>query len=166
VAGANIPYQNILIFVATIVVFVLLMLMLHRTPMGRQVRALANDREAALLQGIRVTRLSMLMFGLSAALAGLGGVLVAPRLTVTSEMGFALLLSSFAAVVLGGFDRVGPTVAAAMGIAIAQQMLAGYASFGGFESHKFIEAYPFIILLVVLVIRPYGFVKESTSVRY
>ena len=160
VGGAAVPYQNILIVVATLVVFVLLTLLLQRTSMGRQVRALAADRETALLQGIRVERLSILMFGLSAALAGLGGIMVAPTLTVQPTLGFPLLLASFAAVVLGGFDRVGGTVAAAFGIAIVQQMLGGYVS------HSYTEAYPYMILLISLMIKPEGFVRGVTGVRY
>jgi branched-chain amino acid transport system permease protein len=160
VGGAAVPYQNILIVVATLVVFVLLTLLLQRTAMGRQVRALAADRETALLQGIRVERLSILMFGLSAALAGLGGIMVAPTLTVQPTLGFPLLLASFAAVVLGGFDRIGGTVAAAFGIAIVQQMLGGYVS------HSYTEAYPYMILLVSLMIKPEGFVRGVTGVRY
>ena len=160
VAGAAIPYQSILIVAVTGVVLTGLMLMLHRSSIGRQVRALAADRETALLQGIRVTRLSVLMFGLSAALAGLGGVLVAPTLTVSPQLGFTLLLSSFAATVLGGFDRMGATVLAAFGIAIVQQMAAGYVS------ADYVEAYPYLILLIALVLRPSGLFGEVVRVRY
>ena len=160
VAGAAVPYQNILIVIATLVVFAALSWLLQRTAVGRQVRALAADRETALLQGIRVERLSIVMFGLSAALAGLGGLMVAPTLTVTPTLGFPLLLASFAAVVLGGFDRIGGTVAAAFVIAIVQQILGGYVS------HSYIEAYPYIILLGSLMIRPEGFVRGGTGVRY
>src|SRR4051794_26891729 len=160
VGGAAIPYQNILIVGATLIVFGLLTVLLQRTPVGRQVRALAADRETALLQGIRVERLSIVMFGLSAALAGLGGILVAPTLTVQPTLGFPLLLASFAAVVLGGFDRIGGTVAAAFAISIVQQMLGGYVS------HSYTEAYPYMILLVSLMIKPQGFVRGVTGVRY
>ena len=160
VAGAAIPYQNILIVAVTLIIFAALTYMLQQTPVGRLVRALAADRETALLQGIRVERLSIIMFGLSAALAGIGGVLVAPTLTVQPTLGFPLLLASFAAVVLGGFDRIGGTVAAAFAIAIVQQMLGGYVS------HSYTEAYPYMILLVALMIKPEGFVRGVTGVRY
>lgn len=160
VAGAAIPYQSVLIVAVTGVVLAALMLLLRRSSIGRQVRALAADRETALLQGIRVTRLSVLMFGLSAALAGLGGVLVAPTLTVTPQLGFTLLLSSFAATVLGGFDRMGATVLAAFAIAIVQQMAAGYVS------ADYVEAYPYLILLIALVLRPSGLFGEVVGVRY
>jgi len=160
VGGAAIPYQYILIAVVMLVLFVALELLLHRTSIGRQVRALAADRETALLQGIRVNRLSILMFGLSAALAALGGLLVVPMIPASPELGFTLLLSSFAAVVLGGFDNIGGTVVAALAVAITQQLLTGYVN------HDYSEAYPYIILLVVLILRPSGLIRGSTSVRY
>lgn len=160
IAGTNIPYQNFLTIGVTAVLVIGLLVLLHKTSLGRQVRALASDRETALLQGIRVDRLSVIMFGASAGLAALGGVLVAPSLPVSPELGFSLLLSSFAAVVLGGFDRVGGTVAAAFGVALAQQYLTGYVA------HEWNEAYPFLILLVALVIRPEGVIRGATGVRY
>lgn len=158
--GAAIPYQNLLIIGMTLVLLVGLMLMLHRTALGRQVRALAADRETAMLQGVRVSLLSLLMFGLSASLAGLGGVLIAPRISLSPDFGFALMLSSFAAVVLGGFDRIGGTVAAAVVVGIAQQLLTGYVA------PNLAQAYPYLILVVALVLKPEGLIKGSVRVRY
>jgi branched-chain amino acid transport system permease protein len=158
--GAAIPYQNILIVIATAVLLVLLMALLQRTALGRQVRALAADRETAMLQGIRVTWLSVMMFGLSAAMAGIAGLLVAPTLSVSPTLGFSLLLSSFAALVLGGFDRIGGTVVAAVAIAIVTQLATGYVS------PSYAEAYPFLILLVALILKPEGLIRGTTSVRY
>jgi len=160
IGDAAIPYQTVVIAVVMLVLFAALEFVLLRTAFGRKVRALDADRETALLQGIRVNRLSMLVFGLSAALAALGGLLVAPTITVSAELGFTLLLSSFAAVVLGGFENVGGTVIAALAVAITQQLLAGYVS------PDYIEAYPFMILLVALIFRPYGLIRETTRVRY
>ena len=158
--GAAIPYQNILIVVATAVLLVALIGLLQKTALGRQVRALAADRETAMLQGIRVTWLSIMMFGLSAAMAGFAGLLVAPTLSVTPDLGFSLLLGSFAAIVLGGFDRIGGTVVAAIAISIATQMATGYIS------PNYSEAYPFLILLGALIIKPEGLIRGTTSVRY
>jgi len=158
--GAAIPHQNILIVANTAGLLAVLMVLLQKTALGRQVRALAADRETAMLQGVRVTMLSVLMFGLSAALAGFAGLMVAPTLSVTPNLGFSLLLTSFAAIVLGGFDRIGGTVVAALAVSIAQQMATGYVS------HTYAEAYPFMILLVALTIKPVGLIRGTTSVRY
>jgi branched-chain amino acid transport system permease protein len=158
--GAAIPHQNILIVGVTIALLAGLTLMLQRTTLGRQVRALAADRETAMLQGVRVSLLSLLMFGLSAALAGLGGLLVAPTVSLSPDLGFGLMLSSFAAVVLGGFDRIGGTVAAAVFVGIVQQLLTGYVA------PNLSAAYPYLILVVALVLRPEGLIKGSVRVRY
>jgi branched-chain amino acid transport system permease protein len=144
----------------TIALLAGLTLMLQRTTLGRQVRALAADRETAMLQGVRVSLLSLLMFGLSAALAGLGGLLVAPTVSLSPDLGFGLMLSSFAAVVLGGFDRIGGTVAAAVFVGIVQQLLTGYVA------PNLSAAYPYLILVVALVLRPEGLIKGSVRVRY
>jgi branched-chain amino acid transport system permease protein len=136
------------------------MFLLQRTAMGRQVRALAADRETAMLEGIRVSRLSLLMFGLSAALAGFGGLLVAPTVSLSPDFGFTLMLSSFTAVVLGGFDRIGGTVAAAVVVGIAQQLLTGYLA------PNLSEAYPYLILVVALILKPEGLIPASVRVRY
>jgi branched-chain amino acid transport system permease protein len=157
--GAAIPDQSLLIVVVLVVVSALLYLLFQRTSLGRQVRALAVDRETALLQGIKVRRLSPLTFGLSAALAGLAGVLVAPILSVSPGLGFGLLLNSFAAVILGS-ERLGGVVFAAMFVAVVQVLAAGYVS------PELVDAYPFIILMVVLAVRPQGLVRSVTSVRY
>ena len=158
--GAAIPYQDVLVIVVTLAVFLIVQFMLQRTGLGRQVRAVSSDREAAVLQGIRAGRLTMIMFGLSAAVASIGGLMIAPILAASPTLGFELMLASFAAVVLGGFDRVGGAMGAAIGVGIVQQLLGGYVS------PNWNEAYPFIILLVVLVIRPEGLVKATVGVRY
>jgi branched-chain amino acid transport system permease protein len=159
VFGARVPQQSVLTIAVTIVVGAGLFVFFQRSSLGRQVRALAADRETAILQGIRVRRLSPLIFGLSAALAGLAGVLVGPLLGLTPSMGFGLLLSSFAAVILGG-ERLGGVAFAAIFVAVAQALATGYLwpNYG--------DAYPYIILVLVLVLRPQGLVRTVSGVRY
>ncbi|WP_328912206.1 MULTISPECIES: branched-chain amino acid ABC transporter permease [unclassified Streptomyces] len=159
VFGAAIPAQAFLTVGVTVLVGAGLFLMFQRSSLGRQVRALAADRETALLQGIRVKRLSPVIFGLSAALAGLAGVLIGPTISVTPTLGFGLLLSAFAAVVLGG-ERLGGVAAAALAIAVAQSLLGGYLS------PDLTDAYPFLILVAVLAVRPQGLVRMMSGVRY
>jgi branched-chain amino acid transport system permease protein len=159
VFGARVPEQSVLTIAVTIVVGIGLFVLFQRSALGRQVRALAADRETAILQGIRVRRLSPIIFGLSSALAGLAGVLVGPLLGLTPAMGFGLLLSSFAAVILGG-ERLGGVAFAAMFVAIVQALATGYLwpNYG--------DAYPFVILVLVLALRPQGLVRRVTGVRY
>lgn len=158
--GAKIPNQVLLIVVVLLVVSALLYVLFQVTPVGRQVRALAADRETAILQGVRVRRLFPLTFALSSALAGVAGYLVAPLLSVSPVLGFGLLLNAFAAVILGGSERLGGVVFAALFVAVAQALLGGYVS------PDYVDAYPFLILMVALAIRPHGLVRSLSGVRY
>jgi branched-chain amino acid transport system permease protein len=158
--GAQIQYQVVLVIGVLLVVAALLYVLFQVTPVGRQVRALAVDRETAILQGVRVRRLSPLTFALSSAMAGIAGYLIAPLLSVSPFLGFGLLLNAFAAVILGGSERLGGVAFAAIFVAVAQALLGGYVS------PAFVDAYPFIILMVVLAVRPQGLVRSVTGVRY
>jgi branched-chain amino acid transport system permease protein len=159
VLGVNVPKQSVFTIIVTAVVGLFLYLFVQRSALGRQVRALAADRVTAILQGIRVRRLSLIIFGLSAALAGLAGVLIGPQVGLTPSLGFGLLLSSFAAVILGG-ERLGGVAFAAMFVAIAQAMATAYIA------PNYSDAYPYLILVIVLAIRPQGLVRMESGVRY
>jgi branched-chain amino acid transport system permease protein len=158
--GAVVQYQDVLILVVTVVILCLVEGVLNWTTLGRQVRALSSDRDAALLQGIRASRLSMLMFGLSATVAGIAGLLIAPILAATPTLGFGLMLSSFAAVVIGGFDRPVGAVLAAIGVGILTQVAGGYVS------SSWNTAWPYLILIGILIVKPEGIVKATVGVRY
>jgi branched-chain amino acid transport system permease protein len=157
--GAAVPKQVLLTIVITIIVGFALYFLFQRSALGRQVRALAADRETAIIQGIRVKRLSPLIFGMSSALAGLAGILVAPTLAVTPTLGFALLLNAFAAVILGG-ERLGGVAFAAIFVAVVQALATAYVS------PDYNDAYPFLILVLVLAVRPQGLVRVVTGVRF
>ena len=160
VFGAAVSEQAVLTIGVTVVVGLALFVFFQRSSVGRQVRALAADRETAILQGIRVRRLSPIIFGLSASLAGLAGVLIAPQTGgITTTLGYGLLLNAFAAVILGG-ERLGGVVFAALFVAVAQQLATAYL-WPGYQN-----AYPFLILVIVLIFRPQGLVKMVSGVRY
>lgn len=159
VAGASIPYQRILVVAVGLAAVAGLIYVFHRTQSGRQVRTLAADREVAQLLGIRVRGLSMMAFGVSAALSALAGVLIAPQAPVTITFGFSVMLGSFAAAVLGGFGSFGGVVGAAMLLGIANQTLGGYV----FRDYK--DAYPFILMVLVIAIRPTGLFSRGTDAR-
>lgn len=159
ILGASIPAQSLLTIGVTVVIGAALYVFFQRSAVGRQVRALASDREAAILQGIRVKRLSPLIFGVSSALAGLAGVLIGPQLGLTPTLGFSLLLNAFAAVILGG-ERLGGTAFAAVFVALAQALATAYLW------PNYSSAYPFLILVVVLAVRPQGLFRMVSGVRY
>lgn len=157
--GARIPRQNLLIIGATAVCVVAMSLLFSRTQFGRQVRALATDRMAAQLQGIRVARMSMLTFGLSAALSALAGVLIAPTRAVSIDLGFGPMLYAFAAAILGGMGSIGGVVVGAVAIGLVQQLGGGYLS------PDYAEVYPFVLMLAVIALRPQGLFGSEADAR-
>lgn len=160
VFGARIPHQSILIVAVTAVVVIALVLVFERTQFGRQLRALATDIDAAKLQGIRVGQMSMISFGIAGALAGLGGVLFAPVVSVNLNLGFVAMLNGFAAAILGGFGRIGGVVVGALLIGVSEQMAAGYIE------PSLREVYPFALMILVIAVRPQGLFGSEIRARH
>jgi branched-chain amino acid transport system permease protein len=158
-AGARIPQQNLLIVGVTAACIVAMVLVFALTQFGRQLRALAVDRVTAQLQGIRVVRMSMLAFGLSAALSGLAGVLIGPTRQITITLGFGPMLYAFAAAILGSMGRLGGVAIGALALGLVQQLGAGYLS------PDYAEIYPFVLMLAVIAVRPQGLLGSETGAR-
>jgi branched-chain amino acid transport system permease protein len=123
------------------------------------VRALAADRETAQLQGIRVRRMSLIAFGLSAALAALAGILIAPLTSVDLSLGFNIMLIAFAAAIVGGFGNLTGVIVGSLIIGLVQQLVGGYV----FQT--FSAALPFVVMLVIIVLRPTGLFSEEARGR-
>lgn len=125
--------------------------MLYRTGLGRNIRAAVSDPELLNASGVNVTRLYTLVFVIGAALAGLGGSIVAPSTAVNASMDSDILVLAFAISVIGG---LGSIVGSAVGALIVGMVL----SFGLVNpiTNKFAIAFVFIIMAAVLVVRPWG----------
>jgi branched-chain amino acid transport system permease protein len=159
VAGAAIAYQRTMIVIVATIILGGLYYLFHGTSFGRQVRALAADRETAQLQGIRVRRMSLIAFGLSAALAALAGILIAPLTSVDLSLGFNIMLIAFAAAIVGGFGNLTGVIVGSLIIGLVQQLVGGYV----FQT--FSAALPFVVMLVIIVLRPTGLFSEEARGR-
>jgi branched-chain amino acid transport system permease protein len=158
--GAVIPWQRFLILVVTLVTVAAMVLLFSRTAFGRQVRAVAADRETAQLYGVPVGRLSIISFGIAGSLAGLAGVLIAPVGAVDLNFGFLIMLGGFYAAILGGFGSLGGVVVGGFAIGIVQYVVGSY----WWSDYQAIL--PFILLIGVIAIKPQGlFTKEASHGR-
>jgi branched-chain amino acid transport system permease protein len=153
--GATIRWHRVLILVVTLVVVVLLIYVFNKTQYGRQVRAVAADRDTARLYGVPVNLLSMTAFGLASALAGLAGVLIAPVGQVDITFGFIVMLGGFSAAILGGFGSLGGVVVGGMIIGFVEQVAASYNYFG-FNVRDYQSIWPFVLMLLVIAVKPTG----------
>lgn len=160
ILGAPVFNHSLLIIGVTLVLVALLGLLFTRTSFGRQVRALAADRDTARLQGIAVNRLSLITFAVSSALAGIAGVLLGPATALTPDMGFTPMLFAFGAAIIGGFGRLTGVVIGSLMLGLAEQWGGGYVG------SNVSQAFPFVAMLVVLALRPQGLFRGEVSGRF
>jgi branched-chain amino acid transport system permease protein len=159
ILGASIPHHSLFVIATTLTAVAGLGLLFTRTQFGRQVRALAADRDTARLQGIAVNRLSLITFALASSMAGLAGLLLAPFTALTPNMGFTPMLFAFGAAIIGGFGRLAGVVAGSVLLGLFEQLGGGYIA------NNVREAFPFVAILLVIALRPEGLFKGESSVR-
>jgi branched-chain amino acid transport system permease protein len=155
VLGARLYFANIGVWLLVAVVVLLMFALFNKTRLGLHMRATANNRESAALSGIKVGRILMLGWGISAAIGAVAGVLFTP-LTPDSlglnEM-FPLLIFASAAALFGGLDSPGGAVIAGLIIGVVEVMLGGYVTAIGGQLQ---EAIAFAAIVLVLLLRPQG----------
>jgi branched-chain amino acid transport system permease protein len=152
--GAAIRYQALGVFFLTLVITGLLFLLFNKTKFGLAMRAVASNAESAKLVGIRVNTVLMVSWGLAAAIGALGGVVFAGiNNSVSLGLMFTVFIYGSAAATLGGFDSPGGAVIAGLAIGVIENMAAGYIGFIGQEMKL---AVAFIVILVVLMVKPSG----------
>jgi branched-chain amino acid transport system permease protein len=150
VAGISVPATYLISFAIALALAAAVHLLLGRTSFGRQVRASSEDAEAASALGVNVARVHALVFGLAAACAAIGGVLVGITFDFTPTSGLTYLVSGFAVVVLGGLGSVKGTLYGAILLGVVENV--GAAFFG--DSYR--DFIGFVVFLVVLSLRPQG----------
>jgi len=150
VGGLRVAWQRVMVLVAALVIFGALQRFVARTRIGRAMRAMSQNREACTVVGVDVQRVTLVTFALSAGLAAIAAALVSPLFNIFPDMGTALTLKAFAAVVAGGFGYVNGAIAASFLIGITEAMAGSYVSY----AYK--DAIAFLIMIAVLLWRPQG----------
>ena len=162
VGGVSISIRSIGTTLVIVVVMVLLQVLFVGTKLGLALRAVAINPESAAFSGLRVGRLLMVGWGLAAGLGAVAGALVAPQLTLTPGMLDGALVYALAAVILGGLTSPVGVVVAAWIIGVLENLAAVYVKFIGFDLKV---AVPFVLIFVVLLVRPQGLFGRKTVVR-
>lgn len=129
-----------------------LALVLKNTEWGKAVRAVTQDREAAMLMGVNVNRVNMMAFGLGSAMGGAAGVITSMIMYTFPYIGTVFVLKAFAIVVLGGFGSISGAVVGSMILGLTESFVANYIPDGS----GWAEGVSFIVLMLILVIRPKG----------
>lgn len=157
--NATIVPQNLWVFAITIFVVVTVHIFFKKSITGKAMRAVACNRRAAALAGISVNRMVLLSFAMSGALGAVAGIIIAPITTTSYDVGFMLGLKGFSAAVLGGYGSMPGAILGGLLLGVLESLAAGLVS----SAYK--NAVAFIILLLVLFIRPSGFLGEPEAER-
>jgi branched-chain amino acid transport system permease protein len=160
--GVSVSVRSIGTTLVIVVAMVLLNALFVRTKLGLALRAVAINPQSAAFSGLPVGRLLMVGWGLAGALGAVAGALVAPQLTLTPGMLDNALVYALAAVILGGLTSPIGVVVAAWIIGVLENLAAVYIPFIGFDLKV---AVPFILIFVVLIVRPQGLFGRKTVVR-
>jgi branched-chain amino acid transport system permease protein len=142
--------QRLAALAAGALVIVAVFLLIKKTWFGRIIRATSQDREMAELNGVNTTLLNTLSFGLGCALAATAGVILAPVFPVTPAAGVPVALTAFVIVVLGGMGSMWGCVVGGLILGLVENFGAAFISTG------YKHVFGFIILILVLAIRPSG----------
>jgi len=135
-------------------------LLVQRTTLGRSIRAVAEDREMAAIMGVNVRRVIALTFFMGSALGGAGGVLVGLYYTqIDFFMGYSAGLKAFTAAVLGGIGNIRGAMLGGLILGLVESLAVTFMN----PAYKDVVA--FVLLILVLVIRPTGLLGESVAAR-
>lgn len=162
VLGASVSVRSIGTTAVILAIMILLQALFAGTKLGLALRAVAVNPQSAAFSGLPVSRLLMVGWGLAAGLGAVAGALVAPQLTLTPGMMDNALVYALAAVILGGISSPVGVVAAAWIIGVLENLAAVYVPFIGYDLKV---AVPFVLIFVVLLVRPQGLFGRRTVVR-
>ena len=157
--GVTLLPQNLWVMGGAAVLVLAVHLFFNRTLLGKAILACSCNRTAAQLVGINVGRMLLVAYGLSALLGAMAGVLVAPITYTSYDAGIMLGLKGFAAAILGGMGNPMGAVAGGLLLGLLESLAAGLISSG------YKDAIAFVILLLVLFLRPSGLFGRASAER-
>ncbi len=151
--GYTMINQYILLIIISLVVVLSFAFFISKTKLGKSIRAVSQDREAATLMGINANRTLLYTVMISAFLAGLAAFLYLPGATINGpSMGWSYLTSSFAVVILGGMGSLVGSVVGAFIVGYITSFTSVFIPNGPSWAHLI----PLIVIIIVLVIKPHG----------
>jgi branched-chain amino acid transport system permease protein len=151
--------DNVVIGGVVLTLMAALFVLFHASPVGKLIQAVFQSQRGAALVGIDVAAFHGVMWGAGAALAALGGVLLAPVTLLYPDMGVWVLVRGFAAMTLGGFGSLHGSVVGGLVLGVVELMLGAYVS------TAFIDISAYVVAIAVLLIRPDGLFGRHTAVR-
>lgn len=150
--GVRLGIPSVLVFLASVLSLLFLNVLLRKTYFGKAIRAVMQNRDAALLSGVNADRISTMAFGIGTAFAGIAGGMLSTLMAFTPDFGRSFLLKSFCIIVLGGMENVTGVAVGALVLAALENGLAAYTP----VPTSLQDAISFALLFIALVAFPQG----------
>lgn len=156
VGGIQVQQRHLWMMLITAVVVTVLFTFFKYSRVGLAMRATAFDQETALAQGISVGTVFALSWAIAGALAALAGTMAGTRVGVDQQT-WILGLKALPAIILGGLDSVGGAVIGGLAVGVVESLVGGYqAAYFPWLGANFALVSPYVLMLIVLMVRPYG----------
>ncbi|HIW78765.1 MAG TPA: branched-chain amino acid ABC transporter permease [Candidatus Bilophila faecipullorum] len=156
--GLNVPVMRIIVIVSSLMLMLALYTFINRTRMGTAIRAVAIDQGAARLMGINVDRVISLVFLIGAGLGGVAGVMVGVYYgQIDFMMGWSYGLKAFTAAILGGIGNIPGAMIGGLLLGVIEALGASYLAMA------WKDAIAFLVLILILIIRPTGLLGERVA---
>jgi branched-chain amino acid transport system permease protein len=150
VAGVAVAELRLLVIGTACSLIAVVALLINRTKTGKSIRAVAQNRPAAVLMGVNVNQVSAIVFSVSSALGAAAGALVGALLAIAPGVGEGLAVKGFAVLILGGLGSVPGAIVGGVVLGVSESLAAGFIS----SAYKDVIA--FMVMIIVLLFRPEG----------
>jgi branched-chain amino acid transport system permease protein len=162
VGQVAIPWTSVFAVVSAVVLMLALETFVNRTRLGKAMRATSQDPETAKLMGIDTNKVIVIAFALGGALAGVAGVIQGIRfVSLDFHIGFVAGIKAFTAAVLGGIGNIRGAMLGGLVIGLVEALATEYIPQGG----AWKDVWAFVVLILVLTLRPQGLLGEQVAVR-
>ena len=158
IGPVSISWLRVFVLAAALLLILGAYVLIHRTKLGKAMRATFQDPDAAALMGVHIKGIHTATFAIGSGLAAAAGALLGPVFLVTPTMGDLASLKAFAIVILGGLGNITGATIGAFILALVEELGAGYVSSG------YRDAMGFLIIIVVLLFKPTGLFARAERV--
>ena len=163
--GVEVQQRHLIMFVTTMVLVAILFAFFRYSRMGLAMRAVAFDQEVALAQGVSVGFVFALSWAIAGTLATVAGVFVSTGAGVDQQL-WIIALKALPVIILGGLDSLGGAVIAGLAIGVVESLVATYgADIAPWLGGEFSLVTPYLVMMVVLLVRPYGLFGTREVIR-
>ena len=165
VLGVEVQQRHLIMFATMMVLVAILFAFFRYSRMGLAMRAVAFDQEVALAQGVSVGFVFALSWAIAGALATVAGVFVSTGAGVDQQL-WIIALKALPVIILGGLDSLGGAVIAGLAIGVVESLVATYgADIAPWLGGEFSLVTPYLVMMVVLLVRPYGLFGTREVIR-